>query len=194
MAQKNYPSNFGYTILVGSKNENTLEVDPVNQRSYSSFGAGIFWDVSPRQKSSFIFELEATRRKGNIGLAEKEIKEVNLYYLQGGISTKLSYKAEPNFKPYIIGGIYAMGLLFREKMSVPDGYLDQAIEWRIGLGLSHIFFSRKISFEASYRNALLTYKQGTIRNGMESVFFTLRYYWARGFIEDFELQDLGILN
>lgn len=191
MAQKKYPSNFGYTILLGSKNENSLEVDPVNQRAYSSFGAGLFWDLNPYQKSSFILELEVTRRKGNIGLKGSEIEEVNLFYLQGGISTKLSYKSDPVFKPYVIGGIYAMGLLFREKALVPDGYLDQSLEWRAGLGLSHIFFSRKIAFEATYRNALLTYKQGAIQNGMESVFFTLRYYWARGFIEDFDIKDFG---
>ena len=185
---QSYPSDFGNTVLFGQKNENRLDIDPVEQRIYSSFGAGVFWDLYPNDRVSFLTELEYTKRVGTVGL-DQDISFVNLYYTQLGVSTKISHKKENIYKPYLIGGVYAMSLVFRDKSEVPEGYLNYAFEWRIGLGLSHIFFSKRLAFEATYRSAFITYKQGAIRSGMESVFFTLRYYWPRSFVRKITLQD-----
>ncbi len=180
---QDYPSTFGYSVLIGSKNTSRLGLDPVEQRSFGSYGVGVFWDCYPSEKISFLTELEFMQREGKGSLHEFRDENLNLYYLQAGFSAKWSYKREPVFKPYLLGGIYGMSLIFRDNTRIPDGYLRHAIELRIGIGLTHVFFSRRFAIESTYRNARLTFKDGSIRQGAEGYYITLRYYWSRSTID-----------
>ncbi|TNE72621.1 hypothetical protein EP331_06795 [bacterium] len=176
---QDYPSAFGYTILLGTKNRDRLGVDPVEQRSFSNFGAGLFWDCFPMELLSFYSELEFMRRDGKETNTNGSVSRLNLFYLQGGFSAKLSYKKQPLYKPYLLAGAYATGLLFRNDRTIDEGYLRHALEIRLGLGITHVFFSRRFALESTYRNAYLTYKEGSTRQGVEGYYVTFRYYWSK---------------
>jgi hypothetical protein len=180
---QDYPSTLGYSLLIGTKNTSRIGLDPVEQRSFGSYGAGIFWDCYPRERFSFFTELEFMQREGKGSMQEFTNENIMLYYLQAGFSAKWSYKREPVFKPYVLGGLYGMSLIFRDNNRIPEGYLRHALELRLGIGFTHVFFSRRFAIESTYRNARLTFKDDRIRQGAEGYYITLRYYWSRSTID-----------